>query len=158
MLPGLIDRGIEHAKDAVADKPKWSQAHLLLAQAYFTRVAIAERTIAPLGAEEKKACLASSLASADDAISSAETEGVSYVKAQALALKSDIALLQGRKDDAARFARESFAADSSEVEGRLAMARPHSVWEMWMKVFKFWKKPMERPTRLRTLASCLARR
>lgn len=30
---GLIDRAVEHAKDAVADKPKWSQAHLLLAQA-----------------------------------------------------------------------------------------------------------------------------
>lgn len=120
---GLIELGIEHAKDAVADKPKWSQAHLLVAQAYFARVAIAERTITPLGAEEKKACLASSLASADDAISSAETEGVSYVKAQALALKSNIALLQGRKDDAARFARESFAADSGELEGRLAMAQ-----------------------------------
>ena len=120
---GLIDRGIEHAKDAVADKPKWSQAHLLLAQAYFAKVAIAERTVMPLKAEDKETNLASSLASADDAISSAENEGVSYVKAHALALKSDIAMLQGRKEDAARIARESFAADSRELEGRLAMAQ-----------------------------------
>ncbi len=120
---GMIDRGIEHANDAVADKPKWSQAHLLLAQAYFAKVAIAERTIMPLKAEDKETNLTSSLAAADDAISSAEVEGVSYVKAQALALKSVIALLQGRKDDAARFARESFGADSTELEGRLAMAQ-----------------------------------
>jgi tetratricopeptide (TPR) repeat protein/transcription elongation GreA/GreB family factor len=120
---GLIDRGIEHAKDAVADKPKWSQAHLLLAQAWFAKVAIAERTVMPLKAEDKETNLAFSLAAADAAISSAETEGVSYVKAHALALKSDIAMLQGRKEDAARIARESFAADSRELEGRLAMAQ-----------------------------------
>jgi hypothetical protein len=116
---GLIERGIEHAKDAVADKPKWSQAHLLLAQAYFARVTIAEHTTTPLRAEDKETSFASSLASADVAINLAETEGASYVKAQAFALKSDIALLQGRKEDASRFARESFAADSTELEGRL---------------------------------------
>jgi transcription elongation GreA/GreB family factor len=120
---GLIDRGIEHAKDAVADKPKWSQAHLFLAQAYFARVAMAERMATPLKATDKETNLANSLATADDAISVAETEGASYVKAQALALKSDIALIQGRKDDAARFARESFGADSTELIGRLAMAQ-----------------------------------
>lgn len=45
------------------------------------------------------------------------------MKAQALALKSDIALIQGRKEDAARFARDSFGADPSELRGRLAMAQ-----------------------------------
>jgi hypothetical protein len=120
---GLVDRGIEHARDAVAHKPEWSQAHLLLAQAYFSRVAMAERTITPLKAEDRAATFASSLAAADDAVSVSETEGVSYVKAQALALKSDIALIQGRKDDAARFARESFGTDSTELNGRLAMAQ-----------------------------------
>ncbi len=120
---GLIDRGIEHAKDAVADKPKWSHAHLLLAEAYFARVAMAERTIAPLKAKDKETNLVNSIAAADDAILSAQIEGVSYVKAQALALKSDIALIQGRKDDAARLARESFGADSTELHGRLAMAQ-----------------------------------
>jgi tetratricopeptide (TPR) repeat protein len=120
---GLILRGIEHAKDAVADKPKWSQAHLLLAQAYFARVAMAERTITPLNAADKESTLASSLATANNAISVAETEGASYVKAQALALKSDIALIQGHKNDAARFARESFGADPTELSGRLAMAQ-----------------------------------
>jgi predicted Zn-dependent protease len=119
----LIDRAIEHAKDAIASKPKWAQAHLLLAQAYFARVVMAKHTITPLKAEDKKATLADSLASADGAISAAESEGVPYVKAHALALKSDIALLQGRKDDAARFARESFGADPAELNGRLAMAQ-----------------------------------
>ena len=51
------------------------------------------------------------------------TEGDSNIRAQALALKSDIALIQGRKEDAARFARESFGADSTELHGRLAMAQ-----------------------------------
>ena len=58
---GRLDRAIEHAKDAVADNPKWSQTHLLLAQAYFARVAAAERTVKPLNAEEKAATLAKSL-------------------------------------------------------------------------------------------------
>jgi transcription elongation GreA/GreB family factor len=120
---GLIDRGIEHAKDAVADKPKWSQAHLLLAQVHFARVAIAERAITPLTAEEKTAWLASALAAADDAISLAEIEGASFVKAEALALKADIALYEGRRHDAAHFARESLAADSAQLAGRLAMAQ-----------------------------------
>jgi Icc-related predicted phosphoesterase len=52
----------------------------------------------------------------------AEAEGFPYVKAQALALKSNIALLQGRQEDAARYARDSFGAAPSELQGRLAMA------------------------------------
>ena len=43
--------------------------------------------------------------------------------AQALALKSDIALIQGRKEDAARLARESFAANPTDLQGRLAMGQ-----------------------------------
>jgi transcription elongation GreA/GreB family factor len=120
---GLIERGIEHAKDAVADKPKWSQAHLLLAQAYVARVAIAERTITPQMAEERTACLASALAAADDAIPLAEAEGASFVKAEAFGLKSEVALLQGHHYDAAHFARESFAADPTQLVGRLVMAQ-----------------------------------
>jgi tetratricopeptide (TPR) repeat protein len=123
MAGGHVERGIEHAKDAVADKPKWSQTHLILAQAHFARVAMAERTIKPLKAKDRDATLATSLSVADDAISAAEAEGVQYVKAHALALKADIAFLQGRKEDAARFARESFGADPSELNGRLAMAQ-----------------------------------
>jgi transcription elongation GreA/GreB family factor len=123
LASGLLDRAIEHAKDATADKPKWSQAHLLLAQAYFGRVAIAVRAIAPLKAEDRETNLANSLAAADAAISIAVTEGDSYTKALALALKSDIALIQGREEDAARFARESFGADPTELQGQLAMAQ-----------------------------------
>jgi hypothetical protein len=119
---GLIDNGIARAKDAVQDKPKWSQAHLLLAQAYFGRIAMAERTITPLTAEDRETTFAKSLAAADEAISISKAEGESYVMAQALALKSDIALTQGRKEDAARFARESFGADSTELHGRMSMA------------------------------------
>ena len=119
---GQLDRAIEHAKDAVADNPKWSQTHLLLAQAYFARVAAAERTVKPLNAEEKEATLAKSLSLADDAISAAEAECVQFVKAHALALKTDIALIQGRKEDAARFAREAFGAGPGELNGRLALA------------------------------------
>ncbi len=59
MMAGLIETGIEHAKAAVADKPKWAQAHLLLAQAHFARVVMAERTIKPLKAEEKEQQLTS---------------------------------------------------------------------------------------------------
>jgi tetratricopeptide (TPR) repeat protein len=120
---GLLDRAIEHALDATADKPKWSQAHLLLAQAYFGRVAMAERSTTPLNEQDKERALANSLSAADQAISIAVSQGESYINAQALALKSDIALAQGRKEDAARFARESFGADSTELHGRLAMAQ-----------------------------------
>jgi tetratricopeptide (TPR) repeat protein len=120
MAGGRVERGIEHAKDAVADKPKWSQTHLILAQAHFARVVVATK---PLNSEDRDATLATSLSVADDAISAAEAEGVPYVKAQAFALKADIALVQGRKEDAARFARESFAADPSDLNGRLAMAQ-----------------------------------
>ena len=123
MTEGHIERGIEHAKDAVADKPKWSQTHLLLAQATFARVAMAERTIKPLARQERDTSLATSLCIADDAIAASEAEGLQYVKAQALALKADIALLQGRKEDAARFARDSFGADPSDLNARLAMAQ-----------------------------------
>lgn len=119
----FLDRAIEHAKDATADKPKWSQAHLLLAQTYFGTAAMAVRAIAPPRAEDRETNLANSLAAADDAISIAVTEGNSYANAQALALKSDIALIQGRKEDAARFARESFAADPTDLQGRLAMGQ-----------------------------------
>jgi len=120
MAAGEHERGIEHAKDAVADKPKWSQTHLLLAQAYFASVVVSTK---PLKAEDRDAALATSLSVADDAISAAEAEGVSYVKAQALALKTDIALIQGHKEEASGFARESFAADPSDLSGRLAMAQ-----------------------------------
>jgi tetratricopeptide (TPR) repeat protein len=122
LASGLLDRGIEHAKDATVDKPKWSQTHLLLAQAYFGTVAMAVRGIAALKVEAKKASLANSLAAADDAISAAVTAGDSYTRAQALALKSEIAIIEGRNEDAARLARESFGADPTELEGRLAMA------------------------------------
>lgn len=44
---GQLDEAIEHGKDAVADKPKWSQTHLLLAGVYFARVAATERTVKP---------------------------------------------------------------------------------------------------------------
>src|ERR1039458_8356301 len=96
---GQLDRAIEHAKDAVADNPKWSQTHLLLAQAYFARVAAAERTVKPLNAEEREAALAKSLSHADDAISAAEAEGVQFVKAHAVALKTDIARIHGRSPE-----------------------------------------------------------
>jgi predicted Zn-dependent protease/transcription elongation GreA/GreB family factor len=123
LASGLLDRAIEHAKDATADKPKWSQTHLLLAQAYFGTVAMAVRAIASLKAEDRQANLARSIAAADDAISAATIEGDSHTRAQALALKSDIALIEGRKEDAARFAREAFGADPTDLQGRLAMAQ-----------------------------------
>jgi tetratricopeptide (TPR) repeat protein len=122
MLAGQLERGIEHAKDAVADKPKWSQTHLLLAQAHFARVVIATKA---LKAEDRDATLTTSMSVADDAISAADDEGVPYVKAQAFALKTDIALIRGQKQEAAHFALESFAADPSELSGRLAMAQSH---------------------------------
>jgi tetratricopeptide (TPR) repeat protein/DNA-binding Xre family transcriptional regulator len=123
MASGLLERALNHAMDAVADKPKWSQAHLLLAQVYFGRVAMADRSISPPTAEEREKYLALSLAAADQAISMSANEGEAYVNAEALALKSDIALIQGRKDDAARLARESFGADPTELHGRLAMGQ-----------------------------------
>lgn len=118
-----IGRAIEHARDAVEDKPKWSQAHLLLGQAYLASVVFAGSIIMPLKPEDKEMNLAKSLAAVDAAISVAENELDSLVKAEAFALKSDIALIQGRKDDAARFARDSFGADSTNLHGRLAMAQ-----------------------------------
>lgn len=120
---GLLKRAIEHARDAIADKPKWSQAHLLLAQGYFGTIAMAVRTSAPLNAQDREENLANSIAAADEAISIATMEGDSNTKAQALALKSDIALIRGQKEDAARFARESFGADPTDLQGRLAMAQ-----------------------------------
>jgi tetratricopeptide (TPR) repeat protein len=123
LASGLLDRGIAHAMDATADKPKWSQTHLLLAQAYFGSVAMAVRGIAALKVEDKEASLANSLAAADDAIAAAVTAGDSYTRAQALALKSQIALIEGRNEDAACLARESFGADPTDLEGRLAMAQ-----------------------------------
>jgi tetratricopeptide (TPR) repeat protein len=122
MAGGQINRAIEHAKDAVADKPKWSQAHFLLAQTYFARMVMAECASTPLTAEDKQANLTNSFAAADQAISLAD-EAERDVKAQALALKADIALAEGRKEDAARFARESFGADPTQMQGRLAMAQ-----------------------------------
>ena len=119
---GQLDRAIEHAKDAVADKPKWSQTHLLLAGVYFARVVATERTVKPLNADEREATLANSLSLADDAISAAEAEGVPYVKAHAFAIKAEIALIQGRKEDAAHFAREALGAAPAELNSRLAMA------------------------------------
>jgi transcriptional regulator with XRE-family HTH domain/transcription elongation GreA/GreB family factor len=123
MANGLLDRAIEHAKDATTDKPKWSQAHLLLAQAYFGTIAMAVRRSAPLKAEDSDRNLANSLAAADEAIATAETEGDANTKAQALALKADIAIIQGRKEDAAHLARESFGADPTDLQGKLAMAQ-----------------------------------
>jgi transcription elongation GreA/GreB family factor len=120
MSEGLIDLGIDYAKDAIADKPKWSQARVFLAQAYFARVVMAAK---PLKLQDRESTLANSIAAANDAIAAAEEEGVPYVKATALALQADIALLQGRKEDAARLSREAFAADPTELNGRLAIAQ-----------------------------------
>jgi tetratricopeptide (TPR) repeat protein len=122
MTAGLIEAGIEHAEAAASDKPEWAQAHLLLAQAHFARVAMAERTIKPLNSDEKKKHIESAINSADSAISIADTDDQAYVRAQAFALKTDIALVQGHKDDAAQFARESFAADPSEILSQIAIA------------------------------------
>lgn len=123
MMAGLIETGIEHAKSAVADKPKWGQAHLLLAQAHFARVVMAERTIKPLKAEEKEKQLESASSAADAAIANAETDDLAYLRAQAFALKTDIAHVQGRKEDAAQFARDAFAADASELQSQMAIAQ-----------------------------------
>ena len=123
MMAGLIETGIEHAKAAVADKPKWGQAHLLLAQAHFARVVMGGRTIKPLKAEEKEQQLESAGSAADAAIIKAESEDLAYLKAQAFALKADIAHMQGRKADAALFARNAFAADASELQSQMAMAQ-----------------------------------
>jgi hypothetical protein len=65
MAAGEHERGIEHAKDAVADKPKWSQTHLLLAQVYFASVVVSTK---PLKTEDRNTALATSLSVADDAI------------------------------------------------------------------------------------------
>jgi tetratricopeptide (TPR) repeat protein len=123
MMAGLIETGIEHAKAAVADKPKWAQAHLLLAQAHFARVVMAERTIKPLKAEVKEKHLESASSAADAAIAIADTDDLAYVRAQAFALKTDIAHVQGRKEDAAQFARDAFAADASELQSQMAIAQ-----------------------------------
>lgn len=123
MMDGLIETGIEHAKAAVADKPKWGQANLLLAQAHFARVVMAERTIKPLKAEEKEQQLESASSAADAAIASAESYDLAYLRAQAFALKTDIALVQGRKEDAAQFARDAFAADASQLPSQMAIAQ-----------------------------------
>ncbi len=122
MMAGQIETGIEHAQAAVTDKPKWAQAHLLLAQAHFARVVMAESTIKPLKAEEKEKHLESAISSADAAIANAETDDLVYVRAQAFALKTDIAHVQGRKEDAAQFARDAFAADASELQSQMAIA------------------------------------
>ena len=123
MASGLLDRAIEHAKAAIADKPAWSQIHLLLAQTYFGMIAMVARTTVPLKAEERERNLGNSLAAADAALSAASIEGDANTRAQALALKADIALLQGRKEDASHFAREAFGADPTDLQGRLAMAQ-----------------------------------
>jgi predicted Zn-dependent protease len=123
MMAGLIETGIEHAEAAIADKPKWAQAHLLLAQAHFAPVVMAERTIKPLKAEEKEKHLESAITAADAAIANAETDDLAYVRAQAFALKADIAHVQGRKEDAAQFARDAFAADASELQSQMAIAQ-----------------------------------
>ena len=57
MPAGEHERGIEHAKDAVADKPKWSQTHLLLAQSYFASVVVSTKA---LKAEDRDAALTTS--------------------------------------------------------------------------------------------------
>lgn len=54
MAAGEHERGIEHAKDAVADKPKWSQTHLLLAQVYFASVVVSTK---PVKTEDRYAAL-----------------------------------------------------------------------------------------------------
>ena len=123
MVAGQIESGIEHAQAAVTDKPKWAQAHLLLAQAHFARVVMAESTIKPLKAEEKEKHLESAISSADAAIANAETDDLAYVRAQAFALKTDIAHVQGRNEDAAQFARDAFAADASELQSQMAIAQ-----------------------------------
>lgn len=123
MSQGKFDQGIEHAKDAIVDKPKWAQARLSLAQAYFARVAVADRSVQPLSKDDREATLSKVLAVTDEAIGTSEEEGTPYVKAAALALQTDVAIMQGRKDDAARLAREAFGADPSQMAGRIAMAQ-----------------------------------
>jgi hypothetical protein len=123
MSGGRFTEGIRHADDAIAAKPDWGQARLSLAQAHFARLVVADRSVQPLVATDREAALSKVLAVANDAIVASENEGTPYIKAAALALQADIAIMQGRKDDAARLARDAFGADPAEMSGRIAMAQ-----------------------------------
>lgn len=80
LMAGLIDTGIKHAEAAVADKPDWAHAHLLLAQAHFGRVAAADRINVPADAQERESHLASALRAADLAIVSAKSAELADVR------------------------------------------------------------------------------
>lgn len=123
MSEGRFTEGIRHAEDAVTAKPDWGQARLSLAQAHFARLVVSDRSAKPSVAPEREAALSKVLVLANDAIVASETEGTPYIKAASLALQADIAIMQGRKDDAARLARDAFGADPAEMAGRIAMAQ-----------------------------------
>ncbi len=118
-----IEAGEQHAQDAVAAKPKWSQAHLFLAQVRFGRVVLLDRSGTPLYGPDRLAALQNADLTASKAIEVAEAEGISYVKAKAFGLKSDIATILGNKEDAIRYARDSFGADSSDIDAQISLAQ-----------------------------------
>lgn len=125
MASNQIDAGEQHAKDAIEAKPKWSQVHFFLAQVQFGRFVLSDRTSSPLEGEGRLAALTLADSSASKAIEVAEVEGISYVKAKAFGLRSDIAFIRGRKDDQMRYARAAFGADPSEIDAQLSLAQAH---------------------------------
>ena len=64
---GHLDQGIEYATLAVRDKPGWSQAHLLLAQARFAKVVLSDRKSTPLDQHTREAVLSEATDAAEEA-------------------------------------------------------------------------------------------
>lgn len=118
MMAGLIETGIEHAKAAIADKPTsfWLRP---TSRGWSWPSGPSNRSKRTKRGSNSKA----PAALADAAIANADSDDLAYVRAQAFALKSDIAHVRGRKEDAAQFARDSFAADASELQSQMAIAQ-----------------------------------
>jgi len=120
---GDTNLAIMYAQNAVADKPDWAQLHLVLAQSRFARVIFAEGRSAPLSHSDRIELLEQTNTSAERAYHLARSEKDAYIVSQARALQVDIALLDGRKEDAERLAIECLSSCPDEPSGYVATAQ-----------------------------------
>ena len=108
----------EYANSAAAKLPQWSQPHILIAQ-----IQIGKASGLGPSPRDEKPDLALALAEATKAIGLAEQEKSVPAQLEALVLRFEINILQGRKTEASEDARAAYQIDPNDINVLLAVAQ-----------------------------------
>jgi tetratricopeptide (TPR) repeat protein len=108
----------EYAKSAGEKLPQWSEPHILIAQ-----IQIGKASGLGSSPREDKPNLALAIAQATKAIRLAEQEKSVPAQLEALVVRFEINILQGRKTEASEDARTAYQIDPNDINVLLALAQ-----------------------------------